>query len=186
MRNVVIALLVLVSLGAASTKKMNSTAAPAPPAGAINWMSWEDALVKMKTQPRKILVDVYTDWCGWCKRMDASTFQEKQIANYVNKHYYAVKFNAEQKQDIVFNNKTYKFVNNGRRGYHELALEITRGRLSYPTVVFLDENLDIIQPIPGYKNSLEFEQIVTYFGENQHKKTPWETYQASYKPMKKD
>ncbi len=185
MRNVVIALLLILSLGASSFTK--TTDEPAPPvAGAINWITWEDAMVKMKTQPRKILVDVYTDWCGWCKRMDASTFQEKQIANYVNKHYYAVKFNAEQKQDIVFNNKTYKFVNNGRKGYHELALEITRGRLSYPTVVFLDENLEIIQPIPGYKNSLEFEQIITYFGENQHKKTPWETYQASYKPMKKD
>ena len=151
----------------------------------INWLSWEEALKLYEKKPRKFLVDVYTDWCGWCKRMDKATFQQAHIADYVNQNYYAVKFNAETKTDITFNGKVFKFVKNGMRGYHELAKEITRGRLSYPTIVFLDEKLDIIQPIPGFKGPDDFEQIITYFGENEHMKTPWEVYKKNYKPMSK-
>ncbi len=153
--------------------------------GKINWLTWEEALELSKTEQKKILVDVYTDWCGWCKRMDKATFQQTHIAEYVNEHFYAVKFNAEMKEDIVFKGKTFKFVKNGMRGYHELAAEITRGRLSYPTVVFLNENLDVIQPVPGFKDPLEFEQIITYFGRNEHMKTPWDVYRKKYQPLTK-
>ncbi len=152
-------------------------------ATAIEWLSWEQVFEKSKLQKRKVFVDVYTDWCGWCKRMDANTFQKREIAEYINENYYPVKFNAEFKGDIVFKGKTYKFVKNGMRGYHELAAEITRGQLSYPTVVFLDENLDQLQAIPGYRDASEFEKIITYFGRNEHKRTPWETYQRNYKPI---
>jgi thioredoxin-related protein len=149
----------------------------------IKWLTWENALEKYKKQKRKIFIYVYTDWCGWCKRMDKSTFKNPQIAEYVNDNYYSIKFNAESKEDIVFKGKTYRFAKNGMRGYHELAAEITRGRLSYPTAVFLDEDLGVIQPVPGFKNVTEFEQIITYFGCNEHKKTPWEVYKQNYKPM---
>lgn len=151
----------------------------------INWLTFEQLLEKSKIQKRKVIIDVYTDWCGWCKRMDKATFEQPEIVNYINEHYYAVKFNAEQKNEIAFKGKTYKFVNNGRRGYHELAAEITRGRLSYPTIVFLNENLEVIQPVPGYKDPLAFEQMITYFGRNEHRKTPWEAYCKSYQPLKK-
>jgi thioredoxin-related protein len=153
---------------------------------AIHWMSWEQMMEKSKTQPRKVVVDVYTDWCGWCKRMDATTFSDARLATYINQTYYAVKFDAEQKNDIVFKDKTYKFVKNGMRGYHELAAEMTRGQLSFPTVVFLDENIDVIQSIPGFRDTKEFEAIATYFGRNEHLKTPWETYQKNYKPLPKN
>jgi thioredoxin-related protein len=151
----------------------------------INWMTWEQVQEKIKKEPRKVVVDVYTEWCGWCKKMDASTFQQEHIANYLNENYYAVKFDAEYKEDIEFNGKTYKFVDSGRRGYHQLAAEITNGRLSFPTLVFLDENLDLIQPIPGFKDPLVFEQIVTYFAQDMHKRKPWSAYQRDYKPMPK-
>jgi thioredoxin-related protein len=187
MRNVVTAIaLLLLSIGVYSFKNSNNSAEEIKPGAGIQWISWGEMVEKSKKEQRKVVVDVYTDWCGWCKRMDATTFQQAQIAKYVNKNYYAVKFNAEDKQDIDFKGRTFKFVKNGMRGYHELAAEITRGRLSYPTVVFLDEKLEVIQSIPGYRDAAEFEKIVTYFGENQHQKTPWETYQKNYQPMKVD
>src|SRR5690606_4382796 len=66
----------------------------------INWVSIEEAERLTKEAPRKIFVDVYTDWCGWCKRMDATTFTDEAVVDYVNEHYYAVKLNAESKENI--------------------------------------------------------------------------------------
>lgn len=153
---------------------------------AIQWMSWEEAQEAMAKEPKKIVVDIYTDWCGWCKRMDAATFQQNYIAEYINENYYAVKFNAEQKEDIEFQGKKFKFVDNGRRGYHELAANIMNGRLGYPTIAFLDEEMNVIQAIPGYKGPEEFEQIMTYFAGDHHKKVSWDKYQANYTPLPKE
>lgn len=152
----------------------------APEAGKVNWMTLEQALEKSKTEKRKIFVDVYTDWCGWCKRMDSTTFVNPAVAKYLNENYYPVKFNAEQQQDITFNGKVYKFKKSGMRGHHELAAEWLNNRLSFPTTVFLDENQQLIQPIPGYQDATKMEAIANYFGGNNHKKTPWEAYERSF------
>lgn len=146
----------------------------------INWLSWEEAIELSQMEKKKIFIDVYTDWCGWCKKMDASTFQETYIADYINENYYAIKFNAEQKESIELNGTVYKFVKSGRRGYHELAAAIMRGKMSYPTVVFLDEQFELIQPIPGFRDAATFEMIMTYFGEDHHTEMPWKKYSSTY------
>lgn len=151
----------------------------------IKWISWESAQDLVKKEPKKLIVDLYTDWCGWCKRMDASTFQDPRIVRYVNQNFYAIKFNAEQTQDIIFKNKSYKFIPRGTRGYHELAVEIANGQLSYPTVVFIDEDLNTLQPIPGYWDADDFEMISNYFGGNFYKTTPWSTFQEKFKSSNK-
>src|SRR5688572_9227280 len=148
-----------------------------PVSAQVKWLSWEDAQAKNKVEPRKFIVDVYTNWCGWCKKMDVATFQKQDISSYINSNYYAVKFDAETKSDIHFKDKTFKFVRQGSSGYHQLAAEITFGKLSYPTIVFLDENLDVIQPIPGYQDPTSLDKIMKYFAENYYKTTPWKKYQ---------
>ena len=140
----------------------------------IEWKHFNDGFQQAIDDGKIAIIDCYTDWCGWCKRMDAATFQQPYIAAYLNANYYPVKFNAEQKTDINFKGKTYTFIDNGKRGYHELAAAITKGMLSYPTVAFLDEQMNVIQAIKGYKDPLDFEQIMTYFGGDFHKKMPWE------------
>ena len=146
----------------------------------IQWISWEEAVTLSQESPRKIIVDVYTDWCGWCKKMDKVTFQNPEVAQYVNEHYYAIKFNAEQREAIKLKDEVYEYVKQGPRGYHELAAEITFGRLSFPTIVFLNEKLEIIQPIPGFKNHEDFQMIMHYFSNDYHKTTPWKKFAASY------
>jgi thioredoxin-related protein len=146
----------------------------------IEWLSIEEAAEKNKTEPRKILIDVYTDWCGWCKRMDQTTFKDPTIVKYVNETYYAVKFDAEQQKDIDFKGKKYEFVRAGGRGYHELAAEWLNNRMGYPTMVFLDEEMNVIQPIPGFLQADKFDVILHYFGTDSHKTTPWETYERKY------
>lgn len=152
----------------------------------IEWVSWPQLNELMKKQKKKVIVDIYNDRCGWCKRMDATTFSDPIIVRIINKDYYAVKFNSENREDIEYKNKVYKYVNYGNKGCHQLALEITQGNLSFPTFVFMDENLDIIQPIPGYLDSPTFEIIAAYFRGNHHKTTPFQIFEESYKNNSKN
>jgi len=146
----------------------------------VQWLTWEDAQVRNAREPRKFIVDVYTQWCGWCRKMDRSTFEDPEISGYINKHYYAIKFDAETKTDIQFKDKDFKYVRNGSTGYHELAAELTFGRMSFPTIVFLDEKLNVIQPIPGYKDPLQLDMIMRYFAEDYFKSMPWKKFTDLY------
>ena len=147
----------------------------------IEWLTWEEAAKRMEKEPRKIMVDVYTDWCGWCKKMDASTMKDPTIVQLLSQDYYAVKMDGEYKKDIEFKGRTYKFIARGRRGYHELPAEIMNGRMSYPTLVFLDEEFNIIQPLPGYKSKQQLEPILAYFGGDFYKNVKWDKFQSEYK-----
>lgn len=144
----------------------------------VEWMSWEEAIEQATTdkKPKKLFIDVYTDWCGWCKKMDKETFQNPEVAAYMKDNFYMVKLDAEQKDPIIFQGKTYKYIPSGRRGYHELAAALLNGRLSYPTVVFLDENLNMLSPVPGYQKPEPFLNIAKYFGDNIYKDKDWKTY----------
>jgi thioredoxin-related protein len=136
----------------------------------INWMSLDQAFEAIKKEPRKIVVDVYTDWCGWCKVMDKNTFSDEKVANFVNKKYYAVKLNAEQAGEIKIGDKKYT--------YPQIASELLQGRMSYPTIVYLDEKFNMIQPIPGYQDAKAFHQVITFLGDNHYKKIDFEKYKA--------
>lgn len=148
----------------------------------IQWLSWEEMVVKQSTEPRKVLVDVYTDWCGWCKKMDKEVFANTLITGIVNEHYYAVKLNAEQKEDIQFADYTFTFKSDaGRRGAHELAIQLMDGQMSYPTIVYLNEKLEILSRVPGYQNVASQEVILSYFAEEAFTHTAWEDYEKNFK-----
>ena len=143
----------------------------------IEWLSWEEAIERHTADPRPILVDVYTDWCGWCKQMDKKVFAKKDIAGYVDEHFYAVKLNAEQTEDIVYDGHTFKYdPNNGRRGVHSLAVSLLDGRMSYPSVVYLDENRNRITISPGFKPAERYIHELRYIREKQWERMNFEDY----------
>lgn len=145
----------------------------------INWVSFEEAVELNKTNPKKLLIDLYTDWCGWCKRMDRDTYAKTEIIGAINRNFYPVKFNAEQRESVTFDGHTFKFIPNGRRGFHELAAALTNDKLSYPTTVFMDEQMRIIQPLAGYMGPEDFLPILRYLGEDHYKTTSWADYTKS-------
>jgi thioredoxin-related protein len=149
----------------------------------IAWMSWDEAVAKatQENNSKKIFVDVYTDWCGWCKKMDKDTFQNPEVAAYMQEHFYMVKLDGEGKEPIEFNGKKFTFVPQGRNGYHQLAAALLQGRLSYPTVVFLDETFQMLSPVPGYQKPDAFMNIARYFGDNIYKDQDWKTYSGQGK-----
>ena len=146
----------------------------------VNWLSFEKAVELSETEHKKMIIDVYTDWCGWCKRMDATTFSDQAVAEMLQANFYPVKFNAEQRAPITFNNYTFKFIPRGAKGYHELASTLLSGKLSYPSVVFLNERFEIIQVLPGYRKADEFLKIITFIGEDHYLSTTWEDFSSSY------
>jgi len=149
---------------------------------AIDWLSIEEVEQKLKQEPRKILIKIYQEDCVWCKRMDEETFNKSFIADYINEHFYAVALDAQSTKEIFFNEKTYKYTKNGKRGHHELAAELTKGNLSYPSVVFLDEELKVLQSVSGYKNHTLFQQIMAYYGKDYHKKVTWSSFRNTVVP----
>ena len=145
----------------------------------VNWLSWEEATeIVAKDNSKKVFVDVYTDWCGWCKRMDKDTFNNPEVAQYMNDTFLMVKLDGEDRDNIEYKGRTFKYVPGGRRGYHELAATIMRGRLSYPTVVFLDEDMNVITPVPGYQKPGPFLTVARYFGDDIYKEKDWKTYSS--------
>lgn len=151
-----------------------------PNEATVHWLTFEEAVEKSKTEPRMIFVDVYTDWCGYCKKMDRETFDQANVATLLNEKFYPVKLNAEQRADIEFDGHTFKYVEKGSRGYHELAASLLSKRMSYPTVVFLTEDFEILQAIPGYRKADEFYMMASFIGEGHFRDTSWEAYVKSF------
>ena len=148
--------------------------------GAINWMTWDEAIKANEKAPKKIFIDFYTDWCGWCKKMDQSTFADAGVAEYVNKNFYAVKFDAEQKGDVVFQGNTFSWKSGGGRGgVHMLAYELLGGRLGYPSYVYLQPNYERILISPGYKDVPMLQKELKFVSEEHFKSTTWEQYSNS-------
>jgi thioredoxin-related protein len=117
---------------------------------AIKWLTIEEVEEKVKQEPRMVFVDVYTDWCGWCKKMDRGTFSDPEVVKYVNKNFYAVKLNAEGKDKVTFLGKTVS----------PAELSRAMGVSGYPTIVFIDHTFQNVQPIAGYRGPEDFKDIL--------------------------
>lgn len=154
----------------------------------IKWMSMNEALEAQKKQPKKILMDAYTTWCGPCKLMDSKTFTNKDVVNYVNKNFYAVKFNAEGTEEIMYKDFNYTNPNydpnrKGRNSQHFFAnaLKIS----GYPSLVFFDEQSNVIAPIMGYRTPEQLEIYLKMIAKDDYKKLTtaeaWQKYEKEFK-----
>ncbi len=148
----------------------------------VKWYSFSEAVELQKKSPRPIMVDVYTQWCGPCKMMSKNTFGNAQIAKYLNEHFYCVKFDAETYDSVSFNG--YVFKNNNpigtQRPVHDFANSILDGKLQYPSVVFLNEQIQRLQVVVGYYQPEPFEPIMKFFGSGKYKDTKWEDFEKTF------
>lgn len=117
----------------------------------INWISFEEYEKKNKKEPRKLIIDLYADWCGWCKVMDKKTYSDSEIVDIINTNFYAVKMDVEDETAFIFGGKKYKYLEDvSQNGVNELALYLTNNRMSLPSTAFIDKKTKVISTIPGY------------------------------------
>ncbi|MDG2341693.1 MAG: thioredoxin family protein [Cytophagales bacterium] len=145
----------------------------------VEWIELDNN-TKINNNGKKIIIDLYTDWCGWCKVMDRNTFTNPDVIDHINNNFVPVKFDAEYQNSVVFNNNSYNFVKSGRKGINELAYYLTNGNLSYPMTVFLDENYNLITLLPGYHKPNFYNLVLKYIGEDYWKDMSWDEYSKKH------
>lgn len=148
----------------------------------VNWITFDELEEAMEKEPRKVLIDVYTVWCGPCKMMTSNTFHNPEVAAYINENFYAIKFNGEGNDEVSFLGNSYSNPGydparaSSRNSAHQLtqALQVR----AYPTVVYLQEDMSLLTSVSGYWPPENYIQLIKFFGEDHYKSTTWEEYSA--------
>ena len=146
----------------------------------ITWISFEEAIELNKKTPKLILIDVYTDWCGWCKKLDKITYKNNEVIKLINENFYAVKLDGEEKEDITFKDHTFKYKEEGSTKYNEFAATIMGGKLSYPTTIILSPEEKLLDRIPGYLDEKTMEKILTFFYSEDYKIKNWVEFEKTF------
>lgn len=145
----------------------------------IQWRSFEEVEKLMKEHPKRIFFNAYTDWCGWCKRLDKQTFTNPQLVAYINEHFYAIRMNAESKDPITYKGRTFNYKPDIRM--HELAAELMMGARSFPFTAIVEKDGMNISPIPGFMKAGEFESILKYIQDGRSANISWADWQKTFK-----
>lgn len=131
----------------------------------VNWIGLQEAFEMQATSPKPIIIDVYTDWCGWCKHMEKTTYRDPQIVSYINTNFYAVKYNAETHDTISIQGKQYmNSAPKGAKGTHAFAKEV--GAKSYPTTLLYDKNGQNRSIAAGALKVDQMAPLLVFFGEH--------------------
>jgi thioredoxin-related protein len=133
----------------------------------LKWRSFDSGLAEAKKTSKKIMLDIYTDWCGWCKRLDKDTYSNEKVVEYLNRRYVAIKLNAESNTKVSFGDSTYT----------ETGLARSFGVGGYPTIMFFDSDAKPINRIPGYVNAEKFLPIIKFIGDDHYKSMTWQEYE---------
>lgn len=137
-----------------------------PDNGLVNWLTFKEAQEKNKLVQKPFIIDIYTDWCGWCKHMMRTTYSNAGLAGYINANFYPVKFNAETKDTIEYNGKVYKPLSKEPKTPHELAVKFLGNSLSYPSTIFVTNNFEYSLLTQGFLEDKKMEPVLVFMVEN--------------------
>lgn len=161
MKKIVFFILVvtMAAIGIAQEKKAENN---------IKWNSFDSGITQAKKSGKKVLVDVYTDWCTWCKKMDANTYTDATIRKYLQDHFVLIKLNAESTDKISYGGKKLSGADFSQ------AMGVT----GFPSTLFLDSKGSPITMLPGYAEPNMFIHVLSFISEDQYKHKKFSDYLA--------
>ena len=143
----------------------------------VKWYNFEDGIKLARKKHKFVIVDIYTDWCGWCKRMDNETFRDPSVVSYMNENFVAIKLNAEGNDPIAFNGTIYTNPAPSKpRSTHQLAIALVGSRLAYPTYIYLDSKGKTITATQGYSQPEDLLPLLRYIGSDAYKTQTWKEF----------
>ncbi len=126
---------------------------------------------------KAVILDIYTEWCGWCKKMDNETFRDPQVVSYLNEKFIAIKLDAEGKAPIAYDGTVYTNPNpNSSRSTHQLAVALAGSQLSYPTYIYMDSKGKPITGSKGYSQAEDLLPLLKYIGSDAYKTKTWKEF----------
>ena len=132
----------------------------------IDWQKYDTGLAQAKKEGKKVFVEFTAKWCGWCKRMHATTFKDPEVVNLLNTYYVSVSVDGDSKDSLNID------------GYitseHRLAREYRV--TGYPTYWFLTPEADPIAPVKGYRDANTLGDILDYLKDDQYKTVKYEDF----------
>ena len=144
-----------------------------------NWMKMDELNGRMRSASKPVIIDLYTNWCYWCKVMDKKTYTSSKVISYINDHFYPVKLDAETKDVVQWNNKEYHFNENYK--INDFTMYVTSGQPGFPTtVIFADEHSEPVA-IQGFLDPKEIEPVLKYFGDGAYKKQTFTEFKSDFK-----
>lgn len=147
----------------------------------VEWTTVEEmGSLDYKKNEKLGFIDFSTSWCGWCKKLDKETFANDTVARILNKYYHAAKFDAESKDDVKWKNDIYKNPDLTKRTIHSFTKHIIIGKITFPTTVVLDRQMNVINVLPGFYPAKDFVKVLWYFVDDNYKKLNFESFLADF------
>jgi len=148
----------------------------------VDWKPAQKGLVQYQAKPKDMLIYFYTDWCGWCRRMENESFSNKAVVDYMNRSFLCIKFNAESMDTLVFGKHQYVNRNTSKKGAHDWVIYLLQGKVGYPAIVFINERAEVVTAVWGFRAPKELEALLHFIKEKHYIDQPnFDEYLKTFK-----
>jgi len=123
--------------------------------------SFEEVYQLQEKERRPVVVFFHTNWCRYCFAMKKNTFNDQEVIKLLNKNFYYISFDAENKDNINIKGTIFK----NKSGTHEIVeiLASKKNIISYPSTIIISANNNIDEQIDSFISAKEISKILTTY-----------------------